>query len=330
MDQRPAGHHAPQLPTAANPGTATSAPANFGASATAKISVDALLAGAIIGSNGANMKQISRASGAKVRIVDHESDPRLKNLELEGTFDQIKDASSMVTGMLIAVGGGDAPSPAGGSLYGGGQCSSLKTKLCGHFARGSYTYGDRCHFTHGASELRIRDHELDLRLKNLELEASLDQSKDSSGMVTGMLILGGHDPPRTVGGQQYSFKTKLCGAFTAGSCTFGDGCRFAHGENELRIQGPDLDLKNTELEGMLNTIKDNSSMAAGMLLVPGGGNAPPPAGGPIHAGGQCNSFKTKPCGHFARGSCAFGDGCAASPMARVSCASLTPIFRNPV
>jgi hypothetical protein len=308
MDQRPAGHHAAQ-PTSPNTGTATSAPANFGASATAKISVHASLAGAIIGIDGSSIKKISRASGAQVRIVDHESEPRLKNLELEGTFDLIKDASSMVMGMLIAVEGGDAPPPAGGSLHGAGQRSSLKTKLCGHFARGSCTFGDRCHFAHGESELRIRDHELDLRLKNLELEATLDQIKDPSETVTAMLIPAGHAPPRTVGGLQYSFKTKLCGAFTGGSCTFGDGCRFAHGESELRIRDPDLGLKNTELEGMLNKIKDNGSMAAEMLLVPGGGNAPPLAGGPLRGGGQCNSFKTKPCGHFARGSCAFGDGC---------------------
>jgi hypothetical protein len=43
MDQRPAGHHAPQLPTAANPGMATSAPVNFGASATAKIMLNLIL-----------------------------------------------------------------------------------------------------------------------------------------------------------------------------------------------------------------------------------------------------------------------------------------------
>jgi hypothetical protein len=262
--EKSAGHHAPQPP---NPGTATSAPVNFGASATAKISVDASLAGAIIGRDGANMKQISRASGAKVRILDHETEPGLKNLELEGTLDQIKNASSMVMGMLIAVGGGDALLPAGGSLHGGEQQrSSLKTKLCGHFVRGSCTFGDRCHFAHGESELRIRDNELDLRLKNLELEASLDQIKDPSGTVTAMLIPGGHAPPRTVGGQRNSFKTKLRGAFTRGSCTFGDGCRFAHGESELRIWDPDLGLKNTELEGMLNKIKGNGSMAAGMLV----------------------------------------------------------------
>ena len=32
--------------------------------------------------------------------------------------------------------------------------SNFKTKLCENFAKGSCTFGDRCHFAHGASELR--------------------------------------------------------------------------------------------------------------------------------------------------------------------------------
>ncbi|KAM7521786.1 hypothetical protein LguiA_011688 [Lonicera macranthoides] len=44
----------------------------------AKISVDASLA------------------GVKLAIRDHESDPNLKNIELTGTFEQIKEASTMV------------------------------------------------------------------------------------------------------------------------------------------------------------------------------------------------------------------------------------------
>lgn len=163
MEQRPAGYHAPGQAPKPNPGTAMVAPANFGASGTAKYSVDASLAGIIIGRGGVTIKQISRSSGAKVCIRDHESDAGLKNVEMEGTFDQIKSASEMVMEQLSRFGlGSDAPPPAGyknsaagGSLRGGGQCEdSFKTKLCGHFARGSCIHGDGCRYAHGERELR--------------------------------------------------------------------------------------------------------------------------------------------------------------------------------
>ncbi|KAK9921690.1 hypothetical protein M0R45_030192 [Rubus argutus] len=94
---------------------------SFGASSTAKISVDASLAGAIIGKGGVNSKHICRQTGAKLSIRDHESDPNLRNIELEGTFEQIQQASAL---------------------------------LCDNFAKGTCTFGERCHFAHGAAELR--------------------------------------------------------------------------------------------------------------------------------------------------------------------------------
>ncbi|KAJ7971447.1 zinc finger CCCH domain-containing protein 14-like [Quillaja saponaria] len=130
------------------------AAASFGASATAKISVDASLAGAIIGKGGVNSKQICRQTGAKLSIRDHESDPNLRNIELEGTFEQIKEASTMVRELIVTVsmsgptktpGVTGAPAPRG---------SNYKTKICDNFAKGSCTFGDRCHFAHGAAELR--------------------------------------------------------------------------------------------------------------------------------------------------------------------------------
>jgi hypothetical protein len=30
------------------------------------------------------------------------------------------------------------------------------------------------------------------------------------------------------------YKTSLCYNFQKGTCTYGDGCRYAHGEHELR------------------------------------------------------------------------------------------------
>ncbi|GAB4843784.1 hypothetical protein Ancab_013749 [Ancistrocladus abbreviatus] len=130
--------------------------ASFGASATAKISVDASLAGAIIGKGGVNSKQICRQTGAKLAIRDHETDPNLRNIELEGTFEQINQASVMVRELIATL--GPVGGPAKPSGRGGGvpppAASNYKTKLCENFSKGSCTFGDRCHFAHGASELR--------------------------------------------------------------------------------------------------------------------------------------------------------------------------------
>lgn len=130
--------------------------ASFGASATAKISVDASLAGAIIGKGGVNSKQICRQTGAKLSIREHDSDPNLRNIELEGTFEQIKEASAMVRELIVNISAmsshakstampGGAPAP---------PASNFKTKMCDKFAKGSCTFGERCHFAHGVGELR--------------------------------------------------------------------------------------------------------------------------------------------------------------------------------
>ena len=135
--------------------TGLAAATSFGASATAKISVDASLAGAIIGKGGMNTKQICRITGVKLAIREHESDPNLRNIELEGTFDQIKHASSMVRELIVNVSSATSLPPktsAAGAPNALG--SNYKTKLCDNFTKGSCTFGDRCHFAHGASELR--------------------------------------------------------------------------------------------------------------------------------------------------------------------------------
>ncbi|KAL2557164.1 Zinc finger CCCH domain-containing protein 36 [Forsythia ovata] len=132
----------------------TPAAASFGATATAKISVDASLAGAIIGKGGVNSKQICRLTGAKLSIRDHESDPNLRNIELEGTFDQIKQASQMVRELIVNVSSNSGPPMKNLVMPGPSPASNRKTKLCENFAKGSCTFGERCHFAHGAEELR--------------------------------------------------------------------------------------------------------------------------------------------------------------------------------
>ncbi|VAI56621.1 unnamed protein product [Triticum turgidum subsp. durum] len=68
MGPRPTGHFGPP----AMPSPAMTTPAGFGASSTAKVSVDASLVGGIIGRGGVNTKQISRVTGAKLAIRDHD------------------------------------------------------------------------------------------------------------------------------------------------------------------------------------------------------------------------------------------------------------------
>uniref|UniRef100_A0A803LFT4 C3H1-type domain-containing protein n=1 Tax=Chenopodium quinoa TaxID=63459 RepID=A0A803LFT4_CHEQI len=125
------------------------------AHATAKISVDASLAGAIIGKSGVNSKQICRQTGVKLSIRDHDSDSNKRNIELEGTFDQIKMASEMVHDLVASV-SANAPfnkAPVGPAPH-GPTSTNYRTKLCENFTKGSCTFGDRCHFAHGAAELR--------------------------------------------------------------------------------------------------------------------------------------------------------------------------------
>ncbi|KAF8398499.1 hypothetical protein HHK36_017428 [Tetracentron sinense] len=137
------------------PPSGLAAAATFGASATAKISVDASLAGAIIGKGGVNSKQICRITGAKLSIREHESDPNLRNIELEGTFDQIKQASAMVRELIVNIGSAAGPlkNPSMPAVP-ATSASNFKTKLCENFGKGSCTFGERCHFAHGASEMR--------------------------------------------------------------------------------------------------------------------------------------------------------------------------------
>lgn len=123
------------------------AAASFGAVSTAKVSINASLAGLIIGKGGVNAKSICRVTGAKLFVKDHESDSNLRNIEMEGSFDQIQQASAMVRELLVHVDAAPIKPRGVGS-------PNYKTKLCENFSKGSCTYGDRCHFAHSSDELR--------------------------------------------------------------------------------------------------------------------------------------------------------------------------------
>ncbi|GJZ91626.1 zinc finger CCCH domain-containing protein 14-like protein [Tanacetum coccineum] len=131
------------------------AAANFGQSATAKISIESSLAGPVIGKGGVHSKQICRVTGVKLHVRDHETDPNQKNIELEGSFDQIKEASAMVQEIIMNLGGANGGRKGGGfqQQQPGGR-NNMKTKMCDNFLKGQCTFGDRCHFAHGESELR--------------------------------------------------------------------------------------------------------------------------------------------------------------------------------
>ncbi|CAM6090837.1 unnamed protein product [Calypogeia fissa] len=131
-----------------SPGGASSKHGFGSPTTTKKMSIGAAFAGAIIGKAGANVKEINRLTGAKVSIREHSTDANLRNVEMEGSLDQIEQASAMVRQYmtdkeLLST----KVSPVGSR--------SFKTKMCKNFLQGTCTFADRCHFAHGAYELRV-------------------------------------------------------------------------------------------------------------------------------------------------------------------------------
>ncbi|KAJ7513526.1 hypothetical protein O6H91_23G003200 [Diphasiastrum complanatum] len=119
----------------------------IGATSFTKLAIDAAYVGAVIGKAGSNIKQINKATGCKVSIREHVSNPNMRNVEMEGTLEQIEKASEMVRQLLQQK---DAGAPRANMV----DAHNFKTRLCENFNAGSCSYGDRCHFAHGAHELR--------------------------------------------------------------------------------------------------------------------------------------------------------------------------------
>ncbi|KAL0435474.1 UNVERIFIED_CONTAM: Zinc finger CCCH domain-containing protein 44 [Sesamum radiatum] len=129
--------------------------ASFGASAaTVKISIDASMAGAVIGTGGDMAKRICRLTGVNLSIIDHESDPNLRAVELKGTLDQIGQASEMIHQLIFHVSASSVARMKNPASSAPGKGKYYKTKLCNNFAKGHCNFGNRCAFAHGAEELR--------------------------------------------------------------------------------------------------------------------------------------------------------------------------------
>ncbi|KAI5078875.1 hypothetical protein GOP47_0006546 [Adiantum capillus-veneris] len=110
----------------------------FGSSSKTLVDIDANLVGPIIGRKGKHAKQICRLTGAKLCIRKHETDPNLRVLEMEGSFEQVKRAGKLVKEVLIYT----LPKK---------PCivpHHRKSKVCDNFPLGKCAFGSKCHFVH--------------------------------------------------------------------------------------------------------------------------------------------------------------------------------------
>mmetsp|Transcript_25389 Transcript_25389/g.47930 ORF Transcript_25389/g.47930 Transcript_25389/m.47930 type:complete len:360 (+) Transcript_25389:77-1156(+) len=126
------------------------------ATASATMSIRAEAVGVVIGKGGCNVRQINQVSGARVKILDaDEKNTAIRTIEMHGSVEQIQTAQLLVQAFVAQFQqqSGVAAGPMVG-VKGNNQPVNLKTRLCDNFTKGSCTYGDRCHFAHGDSDLR--------------------------------------------------------------------------------------------------------------------------------------------------------------------------------
>ena len=152
----------------------------------------------------------------------------------------------------------------------------FKTKLCKAFEEsGTCSRGDSCNFAHGNDELR---------------EPSGDGGNFQSNNAGGWRNDGSKPSGDfTKGFQQQRKPSVPCRGWKEGNCTFGNKCKFLHGE-------PTQKICRSFNQGGCNY--ENCKFAHIQYPSNNGGNA----------GG--NNLRTKPCNNFSQtGSCKYGDNC---------------------
>lgn len=143
--------------------------------------------------------------------------------------------------------GGNNPNGGAGQR---GPHPNFKSKLCKRFQEsGHCNFGERCGFAHGDHDLRQSGTYgqvfLNPGMSAPEGAAAPMDSMGGKGGYGGDMggkggYGGGYGGPPDRGQNDGLLKTKLCVTHQrTGVCSFGDRCRFAHGEEELRASdGP--------------------------------------------------------------------------------------------
>eukprot|EP00658_Telonema_sp_P-2_P079570 TRINITY_DN771_c0_g1_i2.p1 TRINITY_DN771_c0_g1~~TRINITY_DN771_c0_g1_i2.p1 ORF type:complete len:451 (-),score=87.21 TRINITY_DN771_c0_g1_i2:332-1684(-) len=127
-----------------------------------------------------------------------------------------------------------------------GNHHNYKSRLCTNFStNGSCSVNERCGFAHGEHELRVPG-SYGRVFQNPHAQPPMGQHPAAMMSHTGVAVNpmfmgqghGGYAAPMPKKHDDRLLKTKVCKIFAAGrSCQYGDQCRFAHGEQELKAPG---------------------------------------------------------------------------------------------
>lgn len=155
----------------------------------------------------------------------------------------------------------------------------FKTKLCKAFEEtGTCSRGDSCNFAHGNDELREAP----------EGGSQFQKNDNSGGGWRNDGNKGGSDFKQ--GFQQQRKPTVQCRGWKEGNCSFGNKCRFLHGE-------PNQKICRSYNQGGCTYENCKFAHIAYPQSSSNGGN-----------GGS--NLKTKPCNNFSQtGTCKYGENC---------------------